>query len=79
MQIVAITTEGFDAVGEFSKALGREMKERGIKTSDSDAFDMSRDIMIMDAAASIGYTGGMVGDTIRIAPAGLVVDWDAIE
>lgn len=44
----------------FMKALEETMKDYGVKKVDSDAFDMSRDLILMDAAASIGATVSII-------------------
>lgn len=67
-------------VPEFCKALNREAESRGIRPNvPSDALDLSRDLMLTDAAWKQGALWSIDGDTLRLWRHDLTVDWDAVE
>lgn len=69
-----------DVSSRFCKALGEAAKSRGIATHiPSDALDMSRDVMLDEAAQSIGMQWQIVGDTLRLWPVGVTIEWPADE
>lgn len=69
--IEALTVEGDsrDMPNLMAKAINGAALSRGIRvTGPSDALDMSRDIILDEAAASLGCTWEIKGDTLRIWP-----------
>lgn len=69
--IEALTVEGDsrDMPNLMAKAINGAALSRGIRVNGpSDALDMSRDIILDEAAASLGCTWEIKGDTLRIWP-----------
>lgn len=69
--IEALTVEGDnrDMPNLMAKAINGAALSRGIKVNaPSDALDMSRDIILDEAAATLGCTWEISGDTLRIWP-----------
>lgn len=82
-RIAAVTTdEDADTIGRFCKALDRAAKERHIAPHvPSDALDMSRDVMVDEAARSLDMQWEIVNDgdpldTIRLWPIGVTINWE---
>lgn len=74
-EIVAVNVE----VSDFCKAMNAAAESRNIAPNvPSDALDLSRDIMLDEAAQSLRSEWEVVGNTIRVWPNGVTLDWAAI-
>lgn len=66
-------------VNEFFKAANAAALDRGIKPNEpSDALDLSRDVILDEAAQRLGLEWEIVEDTIRLWPRGLTLDWSKV-
>lgn len=65
-------------VNQFFAAMNAAALDRGIKPNEpSDALDMSRDVILDDAAQKLGVQWEIVENTIRLWPAGLQINnWE---
>jgi hypothetical protein len=62
---------------EFLAAVSREARSRGVDpTKPSDALDASRDVILADAAQTLGLSYSFVGDALCLAPAGIAFDFE---
>lgn len=66
-------------INEFFKHVNDAAKDRGIDAHvPSDALDMSRDIILDEAAQKLGLEWEIVDDTIRLWPAGVTIKWESL-
>ena len=66
-------------VSDFCRAMNAAAAARGIAPHvPSDSLDMSRDIMLDEAAQSLGASWEIVDDTMRVAPRSVRVDWSSL-
>lgn len=76
--IIAVSNAD-DTAGDFCRALNTAAASRSITPNvPSDALDQSRDIMVDEAAHSLGMEWAVVDDTLRLWPVNVTVDWAAI-
>lgn len=76
---VTVSTDTRDLPNLFAQAFSREAKARGIDSSKpSDALDMSRDLILDDAARSIGFTWHQKGEELALVPVGVSVALDDV-
>lgn len=70
--ILAVNVE----VSDFCKAMNAAAVSRNIAPNvPSDALDLSRDIMLDEAAQSLGAECEIVDTTLRVWPKGVTLDW----
>lgn len=61
----------------FLKSVNEAALDRGIKPNEpSDALDMSRDVILTEAAQKHDAEWDIVGDTLRVWPSGVTVKWE---
>ena len=67
-------------VADFCRAMNRAATERGIAPNvPSDALDLSRDVMLDEAAASLGADWSITPDgTLRLWRRDLIIKWDSV-
>lgn len=66
-------------VNEFLKSVNAAALDRGIKPNEpSDALDLSRDLILTEAAQSHGVEWEIVDDTLRLWPSGLTINWEEL-
>lgn len=85
IEVAKPSTDTTDRVAEFCRNLNAAAASRSIEPNvPSDALDMSRDIMLDEAAHAMGYTwrlwrsttGGL--DTLRLSPIGVTIHWNEL-
>lgn len=66
-------------IDSFTRAMDRTARDRGIAPHiPSDALDLSRDIMLDEAAAALNAQWEIVGTTLRLWRSDLTVRWENI-
>lgn len=64
---------------KFMQRVDFHAKDRGIESNvPSDALDQSRMVILSDAARDLKVEWEVVGDTLRLWPVGLKINWDAV-
>ncbi len=77
---LAVDAEGGTIGPQFLAAMNEAALDRGITPNvPSDALDMSRDVIMMEAAQRVGANFDIVNGTLRIVPTGVTVDWSEVE
>lgn len=80
-RVLAVTdsTDTRDLPNMFAQAFSREAESRGISPSvPSDALDMSRDLILDDAARSMGFMWHQKGEVVALVPLGVSVALDDV-
>lgn len=78
--VAFVGPEGSDMRSRFLAAMNDGARERGIARTDveSDALDMSRDLILSEAAHAVGGEFQVHDETLILYPAGSVFDMDAV-